>query len=125
MTAPPGADFDEWLDAVAAGEPFYLEGPEGDAWLPPRRICPATGSRDLTRRPLPDGGAVVSHTVVHVAAPRYQSEVPYVTAIATFGPVRVTGVVRGVDPEDVERGMQVGLAVTEIGEERSLALEPR
>jgi hypothetical protein len=124
-TQAHGGGFDDWLDAIEAGDPFYLESPEGDTVLPPRRVAPATGSRDLTRRRLPDGGVVTAHTVVHVGAPRYQSEVPYVTAVATFGPVRVTGLVRGVEPGDVETGMPVGLSVVEVGGERTVALEPR
>jgi hypothetical protein len=47
--------------------------------------------------------------------------------VAEFGPVRVTGVVRGVDPEEVSVGMRVELAVgtNPSTGERVVALRPR
>lgn len=121
-----GADdgFDEWLDAVAAGDGYYLVGPEGDACLPPRRVCPATGSPDLEERSLPASGVVDTYTVIHVAPPQYADETPYVTAIASFGPVRLTGLVRTVEPDDVTVGMPVQATVTEVGGDRTLAFRP-
>jgi hypothetical protein len=116
--------FDEWLDAVASGEGYYLVGPEGDACLPPRRVCPATGSSDLEERPLPASGVVDTYTVIHVAPPQYADETPYVTAIASFGPVRLTGLLRTVDPADVTVGMPVQATVTEVGDGRTLAFRP-
>lgn len=101
--------FDEWLDALADGEGFYLEGPEGDGSLPPRRVDPHTGSTDLEERPLPDVGAVETFTVVHVAPPEFVDDAPYVTAVVDFGPVQLTGVLRGVEPDDdaIGLGMEV------------------
>jgi hypothetical protein len=121
---PRDGEFDDWLDAVAAGEGFYLEGPEGHGCLPPRRVCPHTGSPDLRRRPLPDEGAVESFTVVHVAPPAFVDETPYVTAIARFGPVKLTGVVRDAEPEAVRIGDAVRPGVVEVGGTRTLALTP-
>jgi hypothetical protein len=116
--------YDDWLDAVAAGEGYYLVGPEGDACLPPRRVCPATGSPDLTEEPLPASGVIDTFTVIHVATPRYSAETPYATAVASFGPVRLTGLVRGVDPDAVSTGMAVQAVVTEVGDDRTLAFRP-
>lgn len=101
--------FDEWLDTLADGEGYYLEGPEGDGSLPPRRVDPHTGSTDLEEQPLPDVGAVETFTVVHVAPPEFVDEAPYVTAVVDFGPVQLTGVLRGVEPADdaIGLGMEV------------------
>ncbi|WP_435335575.1 Zn-ribbon domain-containing OB-fold protein [Haloarchaeobius sp. TZWWS8] len=107
------AGYDDWLDAVEAGEPYYLEGPEGDGWLPPRRVDPATGSTDLARKDLPATGEVETFTIVHVPTPNFSEDAPFATAIARFGPVRVTGIVTGVDIEDVEVGMSVSVGVDE------------
>ena len=96
---PRDAGFDDWIDAVAAGEASYLTCPSGHGSLPPRRTCPVCGSPELSERPLPTPGTVETHTVVHVAGPRFVDDVPYTTAIASFGPVRLTGVLRGIDPE--------------------------
>lgn len=115
MTAPTAANagHDEWLDAIAAADGFYFECPNGHGSLPPRRVCPICGSREINRQPLPATGTVVTHTTVHVPTPEFEGETPYVTAIAEFGPVRLTGLVRANDPEDVAVGQVV---VATVGE---------
>ena len=70
---------------------------------------------------------VATYTTVSVATPQFSEDAPYVTAIAAFGPVRVTGIVCGTDPEDVEMGMPVGI---DIGErettgDRAIVFRPR
>lgn len=105
------ATYDEWLSAIDAGEGFYLESPDGHGSLPPRRVCPHSGSTDLTQKPLPETGTIETYTIVHVAAEKFSDDTPYVSAIAEFGPVELTGIVRGVDPESVAVGDDVGVAV--------------
>jgi len=115
---PPS--YDEWLDAIDAGEGFYLESPAGVGSLPPRRVCPETGSTALTREPLPEPGTIDTYSVVHVAPPGFADDAPYVSAIASFGPVRLTGVVRGVDPDAVGTGIElIGAAVRVTVETRA------
>lgn len=111
MSETRNEGFDDFLDAVEDGEPYYLEGPEGDGLLPPRRIDPATGSRELTREELPDTGEIVTHTQTHVASPEFADDAPFVVAIADFGPVKITGQVRGEEPADVEIGQEVELGI--------------
>lgn len=104
------AGYDAWLDAIVADEGYYLECPEGHGSLPPRRVCPHCGSPDLSEEPLPETGSVETFSVVHVAAPTFVDDAPYVTAVAAFGPVRLTGVV-DADPESVAVGDAVSVAV--------------
>lgn len=120
------AGFDDFLDAIAAGEGYYLECSDGHGSLPPRRACPRCGDTELAERPLDDRGEVVTFTLVHVATPQFDDDVPYVTAIADFGPVRLTGIVRGTEPEAVELGQAVEPAVEESATtgERLLVLRP-
>ncbi|WP_411965725.1 Zn-ribbon domain-containing OB-fold protein [Haloferax sp. YSMS24] len=99
--------YDEWVAAIADGEGYYLACPDGHGSLPPRRSCPHCGDDELTEEPLADTGTVVTFTEVHVPAPSFADEAPYVTAIASFGPVRLTGVLRDVSGSDVELGMSV------------------
>ena len=106
------AGFDDFLDAVAAGEAYYLACPEGHGWLPPRRVCPECGSQDLTEESLPESGTVETYTIVRVPAPSFADDAPYATAIVDFGSVRVTATYDG-DPETVETGLTVGLDVDE------------
>ena len=120
------AGFDDFLDAVADGEPYYLEADSGEAHLPPRPYDPATGEAGLTEQPLPEPGEILTHTTTHIPAPQFEADAPYVTAIAAFGPVSVTGQVRGIDNEDVEIGQAVTLGVdrSETRDERVLVLYP-
>jgi len=119
-------EYDDWLDSIEADEGYYIECEEGHGWLPPRRVCPDCGSRELHEEPLPDSGDIVTHTTITVATPQFEDDAPYVTAIADFGPVAITGMVRGVDPEDVSIGDVVGI---EVGErettgERAVVFRP-
>ena len=125
-TARDGA-YDDLLDAIEDGEGYYMACANGHGWLPPRRVCPDCGSRELAETPLPDAGEVVTYTTVAVATPQFSEDAPYVTAIVDFGAVQVTGLLRGVDPEDVDVGMSVGV---EVGErettgDRAIVFRPR
>lgn len=125
MTEPTDREegFDEWLDAIAAGEAYYLACSEGHGSLPPRRACPVCGDLELTETPLEAPGTVVTFTVVHVPTPQFEGQAPYVTAIAEFGPVRLTGIMRGIEPEAVETGLSVRPDVREDGDERRVVFD--
>lgn len=100
---PSGGGYDEWVASLAEGG-FYLECVNGHGSLPPRRVCPECGDTDLARRDLPSTGTVETFSEVHVATPAFTDEAPYVTAIADFGAVRLTGVLRDVAVDEVEIG---------------------
>ncbi|PSQ61106.1 MAG: nucleic acid-binding protein [Halobacteriales archaeon SW_9_67_25] len=120
------AGYDDFLDAVEAGEPYYLESPSGNGWLPPREVDPETGERELVETDLPETGEVLTYTITNVAGPSFADDTPYVVAIAEFGPVRITGQIRGMDHDDVEVGQTVELSVgrNETAEERVVVFEP-
>jgi len=120
------ATHDEWLDAIESGEAFYLESPEGYGSLPPRRVCPHTGSTELSEESLPETGRVATYTVVHVAAEKFTDDTPYVSAVVDFGPVQLTGVVRGVDPETVAVDDEVSVTVEtrETTDDRLVVFRP-
>lgn len=119
--------YDDWLDAIEAGKGYYLDCPNGHGSLPPRRVCTHCGEPELTERPLADSGSLETHTVVHVATPQLEDDTPYITAIAEFGPVRLTGMLRGGDPGSVEPALEVVLSVetTETTGDRVLVFRPR
>lgn len=107
------AGYDDFVDALAAGEGYFLACSNGHGSLPPRRVCPTCGDRTLSERDLPDRGTVRTYTVVSVAAPSLADDVPYVTAIADFGDVDLTGFLRGIDPDAVSIGATVTADVEE------------
>jgi uncharacterized OB-fold protein len=129
---PRDAGYDDFLDAVEAGEPYYLESPSGNGWLPPREFDPETGERELAEESLPETGKVLTKTVVNVAGPSFADDAPYIVAVAQFGPVRLTGQIRvegqkrGVGSEEVEVGQEVEIDVghNETEGERVVVLEP-
>ena len=126
MTESRDEGYDDFLDAIEEGEPYYLEGPEGDGSLPPKRIDPATGSQELTEQPLPETGEILTLTQTHVAAPDFADDAPFVVAVVDFGPVSVTGQIRGTEPSDVDIGQEVTIGVDrrETTEERLVVFEP-
>lgn len=118
--------YDDLLDAIEDDEGYYLSCPEGHGSLPPRRVCPECGSRELAETPLPDSGEVVAATTVSVPGPQFADDAPYVTAVVDFGAVRLTGLVRDTDeepPVGTVVGVDVGVTVT--NGERVVTFRPR
>ena len=76
--------YDDFLDAIEAGEGCYLECANGHGWLPLRRVCPECGSRELAETPLPEAGEVRTYTTVAVATPQFSEDAPYVTATVVY-----------------------------------------
>ena len=107
------AGFDDWLDALAAGDAYHLRCPEGHASLPPRLVCPECGAAELSEAPLTPTGEVATYSVVHVGTDEFDGQTPYVVGIAAFNDVRLTGLVRGVDPDAVAVGTVVEATVGE------------
>lgn len=126
-TEYPNEGYDEFLEGVREGDPHYLACPNGHGHLPPRRVCPDCGATELTERPLPDSGTIETYTVTHVASPNFSNDTPYVTAIADFGPVKVTAQVPEADFEAVEVGTTVEIDVDETTTtgDRVLVFRPR
>ncbi|MCU4741450.1 Zn-ribbon domain-containing OB-fold protein [Natronoglomus mannanivorans] len=125
MSDPDGiadAGFDDWLDALAEGEAYFLECADGHGSLPPRRVCPTCGETSLEERPLPETGTLETVTITHVPTPSFEDDAPFALAVADFGPVRLTGQVVGMDLEDVEPGLTVrpDVGVSETTGERLL-----
>ncbi|MFW6457806.1 MAG: Zn-ribbon domain-containing OB-fold protein [Halodesulfurarchaeum sp.] len=120
------AGYDDFLDAIEEGAPYYLACPEGHGSLPPRNVCPECGAADLEETPLPAEGTILAHNVVHVPTPRFREDTPYVTAIVDFGPVAVTGQVRELDHGAVENGAEVELTTdrSETEGDRLVAFRP-
>lgn len=85
------SSFASFLDAIEAGNPFHLTCPNGHGLLPPKRLCPECQDQSLSRERLSETGDIVTYTTVLVPAPRFSDDSSYVTAIADFGPISITG----------------------------------
>lgn len=121
------AGYDDFVDALEDGEGYYYQCEEGHGSLPPRRVCPHCGSRELSEEPLPDEGEVIAHTIVHVPTPRFIDDAPYVTAVVDFGEVQLTGQVVDVEPDSMTDGINVTPSVgrTATNDDRLITFESR
>jgi uncharacterized OB-fold protein len=113
--------YDDLLDAIEADDGYYLACPNGHGTVPPRRVCPDCGSRELTETPLSETGEIVAATTIAVSGPQFEADTPYVMAIADFGDVRLTGFVRGTETEPVP-GDAVVIDIGETATENDRAL---
>lgn len=116
--------YDDFMDAVEEGEPYYVECANGHASLPPRRLCPECASQDLSEESLEETGELLTYNVTHVPTPAFADDVPFVLGIAEFGDVRLTGQIRA-EKEDVEIGetVTIGTDESETNGERYIAFD--
>jgi hypothetical protein len=116
--------YDDAIDAIGEGDPYYLECSNGHASMPPRRLCPECGDDDLSEVDMPTSGELISYNVTYVPTPDFADDTPYVLGIAEFGDVRLTGQIRA-EADDVEVGMpvSVGLDESETTGERLIAFD--
>lgn len=120
------AGYDDFLDAIEEGDGYGLVCSNGHGWVPPRRVCPTCGSRKFSESDLPDTGEVIARTTIHVAAPQFEEDTPYVLAIVDLGPLSVTGQVRREGSGEVHRGLEVSPTLLESATDgsRFLGFEP-
>jgi len=80
----------------------------GNVLLPPRPICTECLSTDLKWVELEKRGKLLTYTVIHVAPTQFQSIVPYIVGIVKLKEgVKLPGMIRGIEPREVEVGMEV------------------
>ena len=108
--------FDSFTDAIESDEQQSLACETcGHGTLPPRQICPACGSTELTRESLSERGEVLSFTEISVTTPKFHGETPYAVALVELDEeITLTGQLRNATVEDVA-----------IGDEVVLGTEPR
>lgn len=94
-----------------------------DVYFPPRWVCPVCRRESIGKMAphrLDGSGTVVTSTIVHVAAPGFEDQVPYALAIVELdeGP-RVTAHVTDCDPATVRPGLRVAKAFRKLQEDGS------
>lgn len=88
----------------------------------PKEICPSCHSSQRSWEPIAETGTVYTYTVVHRApTPGYQAEAPYVIAFVEMDAgVRMSGRLRGLDPESARVGLPVRAAYADVTERWTL-----
>ena len=116
--------YDDFMDALDDGQPYYLECDNGHALLPPREVCPECTSEEFTEQPLAETGELLTYNVTHVPTPEFSDDVPFVLGIADFGDIRLTGQIRA-DSDDVEIGdtLEIGTDISDTRDERYIAFD--
>jgi len=78
--------------------------------VPPRTLCPKCGSTGMRWEELKGIGKLLTYSVVHVAAPAFQSSVPYAVGIVelTEG-AKLPGMIRA-DLKDLRIGLNLKVA---------------
>jgi hypothetical protein len=111
VTVP--AWYEEFADAVAAGEGEYLACEScGETALPPRELCPACGSASLARRTFSDRGTVLSFTEISVTIPKFHGETPYTVLLVEMDEgIALSGQLREASAGDVAIGDEVEVGV--------------
>ncbi|AXG06371.1 Zn-ribbon domain-containing OB-fold protein [Haloplanus rubicundus] len=103
--------FDSFTDTIESDEQQYLACETcGHGTLPPRRLCPACGSTDLTREPLSKRGKVLSFTEISITIPKFHGETPYTVALVELDEeITLTGQLRDATADDIAIGDAVVL----------------
>jgi len=80
----------------------------GELLLPPRSMCTKCLSTDLKWVELEKRGRLLTYTTIHVAPTQFQSMAPYTVGIIKLKDgLKLPGMIRGVEPEEVEVGMEL------------------
>ena len=80
----------EWAEALRDGELVGMACADcGNVTSTPKAACPECGSRELTRKSLPDDGTVYTETTVAVAPEGFEGG--YKVGVVELGDARVLG----------------------------------
>ncbi|WP_231513010.1 Zn-ribbon domain-containing OB-fold protein [Haloferax mediterranei] len=107
---------------MASGDQQYLVCETcGHGTLPPRQLCPACGSTELTQEPLSERGEILSFTEISVTIPKFHGETPYTVVLAELDEgVSLTGQLRDATPDDIAIGDKVVLGTEPHDNETAL-----
>ncbi|MGD8565321.1 MAG: Zn-ribbon domain-containing OB-fold protein [Candidatus Bathyarchaeota archaeon] len=82
----------------------------GTAHLPPRILCQKCLSKQMESVELPQRGKLLTYTIIHVAPTQFQEMTPYAVGIIQLGDgVKVPGIIKHVNPEDINIGMELSV----------------
>jgi hypothetical protein len=103
--------YDSFTAEIAAGEGTYVACEAcSETSLPPRHVCPACGSGELTREPLSDRGTILAFTEISVTIPKFHGETPYTIVMAELADeVVLSGQLREATAGDIAIGDEVAL----------------
>ncbi len=82
----------------------------GKVLLPPRPLCTRCLSTELRWVELEKTGRLLTYTIIHVAPTQFQSMTPYTVGVLKLKDgLKLPGMIRGIEPENIEVGMQLNV----------------
>ncbi len=80
----------------------------GKQTLPPRQICPECHSENLEWIQIGTEGRILTYTIIYIPPKGFEDMAPYAYGIIELeGNIRLPGIIRDVDLDDLKVGMKV------------------
>jgi uncharacterized OB-fold protein len=76
--------------------------------LPPRPLCDRCFSKEFEWVEISRKGKLLTYTIIHVAPPQFEQMAPYAVGIIQLeNGLRIPGMIRGIEHEEIEIGMEL------------------
>jgi len=83
----------------------------GKIHLPPRPLCDKCFSKEFEWTEISPKGKLLTYTIIHVAPPQFQQMAPYAVGIIQLqNGLKIPGMIRDVDTEQIKIGMELQIA---------------
>jgi uncharacterized OB-fold protein len=89
----------------------------GQEAFPPRLSCSGCRGESFESITLPEEGALVTWTVIHVAPRGFSGQTPYIVGVIELGGVRVTAQIVDTDARELAFGVPVRRVFRRLGAE--------
>lgn len=95
----------------------------GQAYFPPRLICPECKSKEFETIRLKPAGKLLTYTIIRVASDKFSLQTPYVVGIVELKDgVKLTTQIADVDFNKIKIGMKLKLVFRKIQDEGAWGL---
>ena len=111
----------EFLDFLEQGKVMTTRCKScGNYYFPPKMDCPSCEESDIEWVEIPEGGKLLTYTVVHYGPSGFEDDAPYTLGIAEFGgAVRIFGrLSKGIPEDDVKPGIALKVVPVKLPEDR-------
>jgi len=78
----------------------------GAVFFPPRFICPDCRRKGkIVCTEIPKQGTLYTYTVLHSAPEGFENYLPYIIGVVDLNGTKITGMLTGIEPDELEIGM--------------------
>jgi len=114
MTEQPPFTIEQFYKFLAEGKLMAGKCTNcGKIHLPPRPLCDNCYNQTFTWTPMPNKGALVTYTIIHVAPEQFQHLIPYAVGIVQLqNGAKLPGMITGVPNNKLKVGMNLTVDFT-------------